>query len=299
MTVVPEEFVTKIRKLYGAQGDEWVQTLPELLRRCEVRFDIVLESPLSNLSWNLVLNAANDGGTPVVLKLGLEKEQLAQEASVLNAYAECGAIKVFDFDYHLGALLLERVHPGMPLSAVEDDQTATEVFCDVFRRLHHCRPTGNFSSITEHFAAIERYRSQYRVGMLPPQWVERAEECLAFLISSTHENVLLHGDLHHENILRDREHEWLVIDPKGIVGDLHFDAIQYLLNYRDRGGDPDTVLAQRIAIMSHRLNLDPRRIAMWGLAKGVLDACWILEDGGTDWYKSVQITECFANYLDR
>ena len=199
----------------------------------------------------------------------------------------------------MGALLLERVYSGTPLSAVEDDQAATEKFCNVFGRLHSCRLTGTFSSITEHFTGIDRYRSECNVGVLPQQFVEHAKECLEFLISSTNENVLLHGDLHQNNILRDREHQWSVIDPKGIVGDVHFDAIQYLLNYKDHGGAPNTVLERRINIISNRLNLEPRRIALWGLAKGVLDVCWVLEDDGTDWCNGIQITERFANYLVR
>ncbi|WP_208559497.1 hypothetical protein [Marinilactibacillus kalidii] len=40
----------------------------------------------------------------------------------------------------------------------------------------------------------------------------------------------------------DEKDGWKVIDPKGIIGDIHFETIQYLLNYVDRNGDPDAVL---------------------------------------------------------
>ena len=100
--------------------------------------------------------------------------------------------------------------------------------------------------------------------------MENAEERLEYLIATTSENLLLHGDLHHDNILRQGEEKWAVIDPKGIIGDIHFDTIQYLLNYEDRGGDCEQVLRNRIANMADRLGLDPRRIAMWGVARGVL-----------------------------
>ncbi len=101
-------------------------------------------------------------------------------------------------------------------------------------------------------------------GPLPGGWVERARDTLAELVSSTGESVLLHGDLHHDNILLrgapDGAVEWAVIDPKGIVGDVHFDVIQYLLNHP---------------------------------ARGVLEACWSLKNGG-DWSEGIRIAHRFV-----
>jgi streptomycin 6-kinase len=301
MTLVPADFVIRVRELYGHQGDEWLQGLPELLDRCVNRFGVSLEAPFSNLSWNLILKATKHDGTPVVLKIAVLKAELSRELSVLHAYAGRGGIRVIDADVDLGALVLERAEPGTPLSTIEDDNLATEIFCNVFQRLHYPTSTSQYVSIKDHFLGIERYRDRFGddgvIGPLPAHWVQRARECLAYLISSTHESVLLHGDLHHDNILRQKGNEWVVIDPKGIVGDRHFDTIQYLLNYEERGGDPYTVLDRRITIISDRLSLDPCRIAMWGIARGVLEACWAIEDGRTDWDKGIQISERFARYL--
>lgn len=299
MTLVPGDFAMRMNDLYGQKGDTWSDALPGLLERCESRFGIRLESPFSNLSWNLILKATKVNGTPVVLKIGVLKEELSRESSALHAYAGRGAIEVLDTDDDLGALLLEHVDPGTPLSAIEDDEVATGIFCGVFKRLYCPMSGGRYTSIKDHFSAIERYRdrvSDGAVARLPEHLVQRAEYVLAYLISSTRESVLLHGDLHHDNILRQRESEWVVIDPKGVVGDRHFDTIQYLLNYVDRGGDSHTVLARRIAMITDRLSLDPRRIAMWGIARGILEACWSIEDGKTDWDKGVQIAERFAKY---
>ena len=118
---------------------------------------------------------------------------------------------------------------------------------------------------------------------------------LTNLASSNGETELLHGDLHHDNILHDGG-EWVVIDPKGIIGDPHFDVIQYLLNYPGRGGDPEAVLARRMAMMTEQLTLDAQRIAMWGIAKGILDACWALEDGA-DWRSGLHTAERFERWL--
>lgn len=303
MIVIPETFIERMHELYGKQGVAWSEALPGLITDCASRFDFSPKAPFSNLSYNFVLRAKRSDGKPTVLKSSFMKDELSREISVLRAYEGRGAVHVLDADEEWGMALLEGADPGTPLSTIEDNASATDIFCEVFRRLHLPAPTGSlYPSMKQHFAAIERYRERFddvnTAAPLPESWVENAEECLAYLITTTRENLLLHGDLHHENILRQGEEQWVVIDPKGIIGDIHFDTIQYLLNYVDRGGDCEQVLRDRIAIIADRLGLDPRRIAMWGVARGVLEACWTIEDGGTDWHRGIQITERFAKCLD-
>ncbi|OPH56977.1 hypothetical protein BC351_26575 [Paenibacillus ferrarius] len=303
MIVIPDTFIKKMHELHGEQGVAWSEALPRLIADCASRYDFSPHDPFSNLSYNFVLRGTRSDGKRVVLKSSFMKEELSREVSVLRAYEGRGAIYVLDADAEWGVALLEMAEPGLPLSTIENDALATDIFCEVFRRLHLMPPTGSlYPSMKQHFLAIERYRERFKDMKddmpLPSSWVENAEECLEYLIATTTENLLLHGDLHHDNILRQSEEKWAVIDPKGIIGDIHFDTIQYLLNYEDRGGDCEQVLRDRITSMADRLGLDPRRIAMWGVARGVLEACWTIEDGGTDWHRGIQITERFAKILD-
>ncbi|CAH1191938.1 hypothetical protein PAECIP111891_00147 [Paenibacillus allorhizoplanae] len=303
MIAIPHTFMKRMHELHGEQGVAWSEALLRLIADCASRFDFSPEVPFSNLSYNFVLRATRKDGKRVVLKLSYKKSELAREVSVLRAFEGRGAIQVLDADEERGVALLESAEPGIPLSTIENDALATDIFCEVFRSLHLPPPKGSeYPSMKQHFAAIERYRERIKDmevdGPLPPSWVENAEECLEYLIATTSENFLLHGDLHHDNILRQGEEKWAVIDPKGIIGDIHFDTIQYLLNYEDRGGDCEQVLHNRVEKMADRLGLDPRRIAMWGVARGVLEACWTIEDGGTDWHRGIQITERFAKFLD-
>lgn len=303
MTDIPAAFIERMKELYGERGVAWLEALPALIADCASRFALTLDDPFSNLSYNLVLRARRSDGKSVVLKTSFMKDELSREVNVLRAYRGRGVIKVLDQDEGAGVVLLECVLPGAPLSLIEDDTRATEIFCEVFSRLHIPVPIGSqYPSLRQHFAAIERYRQRcsrenHVAAPLPAGWVKKGSEYLEYLISTTTESFLLHGDLHHENILLQAEDQWVVIDPKGVVGDIHFDTIQYLLNYEDRGGDCEQVLRRRIALMADRLGLDPQRIAMWGVARGVLEACWTLEDGGSDWLKGIQITERFAGCL--
>ncbi|MFD2329423.1 aminoglycoside phosphotransferase family protein [Cohnella sp. GCM10020058] len=302
MMEIPQPFIDRMSELHGEEGVAWCTTLPGLIAEHASRLGFIPETPFPDLTYNFVLRVRRTDGKPAVLKCSFMKEELAREVSVLRDYEGRGAIRVLEADEETGVVLLESANPGKPLSSMEDDSQATAIFCEVFRRLQLPATAGKpYPSIKQHFAAIERYRERYdddkRSAPLPESWVENAEECLQYLIATTSENVLLHGDLHHGNILRHGE-DWAVIDPKGIVGDIHFDTIQYLLNYEDQGGHRDQVLRNRIAIMADWLGLDPRRIAMWGVARGVLEATWTIEDGGTDWERGIQITERFSKCLD-
>ncbi|MCG2718424.1 MAG: aminoglycoside phosphotransferase family protein, partial [Nanoarchaeota archaeon] len=56
-------------------------------------------------------------------------------------------------------------------------------------------------------------------GPFPEYLVDAAEQILAEFIPSMGERVLLHGDLHHWNILSAKRQPWLALDPKGVTGE--------------------------------------------------------------------------------
>jgi len=87
---------------------------------------------------------------------------------------------------------------------------------------------------------------------------------------------VLHGDLHHFNILRSDRSGWLAIDPKGPIGDRCFDVCQFLLNPRRV---PIPVNRRRLDLFCRELDLDAERTRKWCLVHAVLNACWSFEDG--------------------
>src|SRR5207253_4768706 len=102
-----------------------------------------------------------------------------------------------------------------------DDDDATRIACDLLRRL--CNPPDSADGLIQletWFAAYDRNRQVLSRGVagFPPELFQRADSLRAELLSATDNRVLLHGDLHHFNILRSDRSEWLAIDPKGLVG---------------------------------------------------------------------------------
>ena len=269
--------------------------LSDIVRQCEYRFGIRVIKPWAHEGRSRVFLATR-ADEDLVLKIAINTTEAMREIRALEAFSHHGAIGLIDYDEKLSALILQRAVPGYPLSSISDDDRATAIFCAVFQQLHLRPITGPHESIQKHVSAIAQYLQQSAPqGPLPEAWVARAFAYLNELIASTSDSVLLHGDLHHTNILR-HQGDWIVIDPKGILGDLHFDVIAYLLNFPTRQGDAETVLSRRMAMLAERLGLQQERIAMWGVAKGILDACWALEEG-SDWQSGLHTAERFERWL--
>jgi streptomycin 6-kinase len=118
-------------------------------------------------------------------------------------------------------------------------------------------------------------------GTIPPDLIGRAISCFQDLASSQGPRRLLHGDLHHHNILFDDRRGWVAIDPKGVIGESAYEIGAAL---RNPTSDPavfavPSIIKRRISIVSERLALDPDRILRWAFAQGVLSAVWRVADG--------------------
>jgi streptomycin 6-kinase len=94
--------------------------------------------------------------------------------------------------------------------------------------------------------------------------------------------VILHGDLHHDNILFSAERGWVAIDPKGIVGDRGYEVGSFMLNQLPKGASDSAttaILAQRLSIFSEELQISRERLALWAFCHAVLSALWEMEEG--------------------
>ena len=131
---------------------------------------------------------------------------------------------------------------------------------------------------------------------MPAALVEEAEDLFAELLASQGEPTLLHGDLHHHNVLAARREAWLAIDPKGVVGEPAYDTAALLHNPVEtlKTPRPGKVLERRIALLSEELGLDRQRVHGWGLAQAVLAAYWGLEDGGRVWDEALVFAELLS-----
>ena len=197
----------------------------------------------------------------------------AKALIVLEGY---GAVQVFS--ENAGLLLLECAIPGTSLKSYfpEKDDEAINITANVIKRLHKAPiPSAYvFPHIKDWLAALAGDLK------IPAQYLQKARTLCDQLLKTAGPDVLLHGDLHHDNILQNGK-TWVVIDPKGVIGELAYEVVAFIKN-----PIPDLLSVQnaaeiiqnRIALFSDSLNIPKARIAGWCFVQVVLAWIWALED---------------------
>lgn len=282
---VQAEFARHMLELHGAQGAAWLAELPTRLETCSRRWSLEVQPPFANLTYNYVAPAATADGREVVLKLGVPTPELRTEIAALRHYDGHGIARLLDADAGAGVLLLERLRPGTTLAAVEDDVAATEIAAGVMAALWRPLPPDHgFPTVAMWAAELQKLSATFAggTGPFPARLVEMAERLFAELIASQGEAVLLHGDLHHYNILRAQRAPWLALDPKGLAGEREYEVGALLRNPFGLLDWPDLagVTARRIDQLAERLGFDRQRLAAWGMAQQMLAWWWTYEDHG-------------------
>ena len=210
-----------------------------------------------------------------MLKIQHPHRESAGEAAALAHWAGEGAVRLLDHDPELQALLIEHSDPGTHLSAA-DPETALGVIAGLLPRLW--KPAAApFTPLRDEAARWARN--------LPDSWeragrpferrlVDAAVEYLEALAGSQGPEVLLHQDLHSDNILRSQREPWLAIDPKPLTGEREF-GIAPVVRAPELGHGRNLVLG-RLDRLSSGLGLDRERARGWVVAQTL---AWSIEGG--------------------
>lgn len=181
-----------------------------------------------------------------VLKVPYQGEELTSGFRASLLLANSVGPRVYESDAETGSVLMERLQPGTKLEhAGLSDQEKLEITVGFIKQIQTL-PTEGCMSMSDYFTT--------------------KDPLLEELLATTERQVFLHGDLHHENILRHGD-RWVVIDPKGVVGDPCFEPDAFLHNPLSIIQDPDSepILRRRIELFSELLDLNPWRVCAWAI----------------------------------
>lgn len=212
---ITPQFIERITKTFGMEGAAWLDRLPLMLSEYADRWSLRVSEPYSNLSYNYITRALCDNGTEVVLKAGVPRSELCTEIEALTLYDGKGCVRLLKSDSETGILLLEQLNPGNTLTSMANeanDEKATSIAAKVMRELWKPVPAEHeFPSVNDWAEGMQRMRSYFGggAGPFPVRLVEEAETLFSELLGSMHDLVVLHGDLHHDNILYAEDREWL------------------------------------------------------------------------------------------
>jgi streptomycin 6-kinase len=289
--VITDELARNVVGVWGEAGARWLTELPSILAGLARDWELTIGSPYE-LSYHYVTAVTCADGTPAVLKLGVPTgTSLAEEAPALAAFAGRGAVRLLRAELPRGALLLERVEPGWRARDLVPgrDAEATSAVAGVMRRLHVPPPPGcPIPDALAQAAAFDEYVALYgSAGPLPLDLVVRAGGLMRELCASATERVVLHGDLHHDNILRATREPWLAIDPHGIVGDPGYEVGSLLFNPDPRSRDEalTALVPARVEQLADELSMPVDRVVAWGFVKAVQSDVWSAEEWSpaADW----------------
>lgn len=229
---------------------------------------------------------ARRGADFVVVKTG-DAPAREREGTALACFRG-GSARLIARDVDEGVMVVERILPGddiRPMSRADDDAATREIAL-LAGRLHADQSPlpGPLPDLREIGAAFETAGDP----RLPRQVVDHARGIFDELIASSPRAVVLHGDLHHMNVLRGPE-GWTAIDPHGWLGDPAFDAAPMLANPRgmaEEGGDSRGMDGRELAlrvlrrsqIYAETAGLDADRVRAWALVGCVIAELWLLED---------------------
>lgn len=287
MTFIPEDFKRDMITVHGQEKAlDWLGRLPAILADCAQRWQLTILPPFENLSFHYVAPAVRADGTAVVVKASSPTGEFTEEAEAMRLFHGEGVARLLECDTEQEVMLLERLEPGTVLAQLvpEQDERAISILVTVMRRIWRPAPAQHtFPTVADWAGGLARLRARYGggCGPFPKHLVEEAETLFAELLATPGPSMLLHGDLHHENVLL-AGHTWKAIDAKGLVGDPGYETGVLFYNPVPKVFQvPDLrkLLTRRLDQLAEELEMDRARIRGWGLAQCVLSSWWHMEDG--------------------
>jgi streptomycin 6-kinase len=272
----PLRLPSSIGRIRGvAGGPEWIDSLPGLIDECARRWSLELGDPYPGSYVSVVLPVIG-GVEPAVLKVQFPHRESEHEAEALRSWNGNGSVRLIDHDPGRHALLIERCEPGTHLSE-RDPSDALDVFVGLLPRLW-ISVKGPFRSLDDEATEwADDLRGMWERAGRPFEGslVEDALAALRDVIGSSREAVLLHQDLHADNVLRSSREPWLVIDPKPLVGDPAFSVAPIVRSFEMGHSRRDAVY--RLDRLTDELGLDRDRALSWTVGQTL---AWAFEGGG-------------------
>lgn len=293
---LPKKFARNATDLCGEIGEQWLNDLPRIIAEIESNWSLKTGEPFRNLSYNFVAPCVyNDGGEAVLkIALPLNNPEIFNEAEYLRLANGDNAVQLLNADESRRAILLEHLAPGKNLKEIfrGDESQTTEVMIKILRRLIKKTPKDfGFRQLDEWFNNFFRKAPQTN---FPVKFQTKAREFYERLSSAPENQFLIHGDLHHENILSATREPFLAIDPKGIVGDVGYEIAVFLNNHLwwlSSDADLKEKLNDAVRRFSDSFEIAPNDLRQWAFAQISLSAWWTFDENGENWEKELAFAE--------
>ena len=263
----------------GESWAAWLAALPRLAADLLGEWGLAPDGAPTHGECALVLPVRRPTGRPAVLKVSWPHWEAETEHIALAQWRGDGAVELLRADPNRLALLLERAEPR-DLSSVPVDAACT-VIAERYARLHvpahpQLRP---LSECIRGWS--DRLEGLPRGAPVPRRFVEQAVALGRTLADdAATDGVLIHTDLHYANVLAASREPWLVIDPKPLSGDPHYEVAPLLWNRWAEAmasGDLRGAIRRRMDLVAEVAGLDRDRVRDWTIVRMMHHALFRIE----------------------
>lgn len=230
----------------------------------------------------------------VILKRNTDLRELQREYRMLSRLDCAQSVRAYGFDGEVGLLLEERILPGTTLRKEISPEKRVRCLSGVFHAIH--APADGGTTYLDWLRGIVEY---CECNPVPGELSRMAGEAYGIcreLFRRYPERLLLHGDLHHDNLLKRADGSYAMIDPKGIAGPEILDLPRFLLNETDapHEGGLHEHMEKMIRLLAEEFGFPDEDLGNAFYMEAVLAGIWNLEDGGEVETDTINFAASFA-----
>ena len=205
-------------------GEEFCTQAMEYLRIYSDLWQLDSIELIDYFSVNLLFRCHSAIYGDSVLKIGSpDCIEVAEEIHTLMDYNGHHYCKLYAADVETGVFLIEEMNPGNTLPV----ENSIPIFADLFNGLH-IEPLHEYPTYLDWInVGIDNVNEPDEFDHLRMS-MNKAKAMYYEIAAEYTDMKLLHGDIHHENILLGAD-GYKIVDPKGVVGSHVFDASRFIL----------------------------------------------------------------------
>lgn len=279
--LVPQAWLERIASLPaagGPSGAHWSQRVRGIVNECLEQWGLIVTGPAMTGWTAVVFPVRRDDGTAAALKVGWPHEESLSEHTALQLWAGDGAARLLAADPARGAILLEWLDPSRSLMSV-DAFEACAIIGDLLRRLHRPAPP----TIPPLRVWLGTHLDRLDHPAVPRRFAIRTRALAAELLEDP-TMVVLHTDLHFENVLAGERAPWLAIDPKPFAGHPGFEFQPLLRNRVEELGTGSALrwsVRRRLELAADAAGVDAEEARLWTLVHTGIEILWAKDDPDT------------------
>ncbi len=273
--MIPQAYKEKMYKFMGDKSHAYIDELDVNLSELTEKWQLTNLNMMA-LSYNLVCEAHSSLYGEVVLKLCLPGFEYKTELHALEELNHKYMVELITHDENRRALLLKNLKPGETLWTVPYKERL-KIAAPIINEMPRAIYKNIFPTVIGFVEKMIKYiKERYPTHEILSHLIYLHDKFDTLNVSKNPIS-LLHGDLHHWNILLSEK--WMVIDPKGVIGYKSLEVGRYMNNQiQEDGIDQLQCMADMVDVFSTELGLSKDIIRLSFYADMVLSTSWNFED---------------------